>query len=282
MKFGLNFFPVRPSFLVPIAVEGEKMGYESILLGEHLVFPTKIESVYPYARPGLAPPRTETPIYDPLITLGYLAALTKTIKLGTGIYVAPLRHPMIVARLAATLDVLSGGRLLFGVGAGWLKEEFDAADAPWDQRGARLEEMVEVMRKLWTEDLVTHNGRFYKVEETAFEPKPVSKPLQIIMGGETPIALKRAARCGDGWMGMYHAPDVAGERARELRAARDRPMEISIGLVDAPSLDDAKRYRDAGVDRLVILGRSMAAGGKTIEDSLSGMQRFADTVMAKV
>lgn len=285
MKIGLNAWPVHPKFLLPTARRADELGYDSLWLGEHLVFPTTIHSKYPYDS-KLAPPLPSTPLYDPLVTLSYVAAQTKNLQLATGVYVLPLRHPMIVAKLVATLDALSDGRVIFGIGSGWLKEEFDAIGATWEQRGARMNEMIEILRRLWTEEKVAYQGRFYQFDEVSFEPKPARKPVPIMIGGETPPALKRAARCGDGWYGTFHAPETAAERVRELRAMVEdgRPFNITVFTTAnaVPGLDDVRRYRDAGVDRITFHARNLAGGTKTVEATLEGLERFAETVMYRV
>jgi probable F420-dependent oxidoreductase len=281
MKVGLNFFPIRPAFFYPMVQRMEALGYDSVLMGEHLVFPTKFESLYPYDQ-TLGPPLPETPLYDPLIVLATVAAQTKNIKIGTSIYVLTLRHPIVSARLAATLDAVSGGRFWFGVGSGWLKQEFDASGAPWDHRGARLEESVEVMRRLWTEKRVAHAGRFYQFEEVAFEPKPAQARLPVILGGETEAAIKRAARIGDGWTGVDHTPETAAERVKQLRALRgdnQAPFEISVDITKVPDADTIRRFRDAGVERLVMRHRMFSSADKTLQGALDNLTRFAETAM---
>ena len=223
MKVGLNFFPINPKFLLPVSLRAEELGYESIRLGEHVALPSKIDSRHPYY-PELGPPLTSTSLYDPLITLGFVAAQTKRLKLGTGIYLPTLRHPIAAARLIATLDQLSGGRALIGVGVGWIKEEFDVLDVPWEHRGSRMEESIAVLRRLWTEPLVAHEGRFYQFAEIGSEPKPVNGTVPILIGGENDIAIRRAARIGDGWTGMCPTPEDAAERVRQFG---------ELGLTDA-------------------------------------------------
>ena len=284
MKIGLIFFPVRPQFLAPAARRADELGYESVWIPEHLLFPTKIESKYPYD-PTLGPPLPSTPLFDPLITLSYVAAQTKRIRLGTGIYILPLRHPVLVAKYIATLDALSEGRVVLSVGAGWLKEEFDAIEAPFDKRGSRMEEGIQIMRRLWTEQRIAHQGRFYRFEETGFEPKPPRGCVPILIGGESSMALKRAARFGDGWQGLDHMPEAAAPFIKELLALRGEnqaPFEITIGHPSVPSLDDLRRYRDVGVDRVTTKVRFLGGGGKTIEATLDGLQRFAETVMGRL
>ena len=283
MKIGLTFFPVRPDFLMPTARRMDELGYDSLWLGEHLVFPTHIESKYPYDT-SLGPPLPSTPLFDPLITLSYIAAQTQRLQLATGVYVLPLRHPMLTARNVATLDALSGGRAILAVGAGWLKEEFDAVGMPWEHRGSRMEECIDVMRKLWTEKAVAHEGRFYQFAEVGFEPKPARSPVPILIGGESPMALKRAARFGDGWQGLNNTPEEAAVHIKALRELLEpgKPFEFTVGHPSVATLDDLKRYRDAGVDRVTMIGRYLSGGGKTVEAMLDGLDRFAETVMGKL
>ena len=283
MKVGISFFPVRPKIITSMACRADELGYESIWLGEHLLFPSKIESKYPYD-PEAGAPLPSTPLFDPFITFSFLAARTRRIRLGTGIFILPLRHPVHVAKHLATLDVLSEGRTILGTGAGWLKEEFDAVGMPWEKRGARMEECVDIMRRLWSEPLASCDGQFYQFEETGFEPKPAQGRVPILVGGETPVALKRAARIGDGWYGMMHTPESASKRVRELAALRenDQPLEITVANYALPSTELLAEFAEAGVDRLVIPAICFSRGEKSLEASLEGLEWFASEVMQKV
>lgn len=282
MKFGLNNFPLTPKLLFPMALRADEVGIESFWVGEHPVLPVRIESPHPYY-PDLGPPLPETPLYDPLIVLSYIAAQTKRIKLCPGVYLTALRHPILAARLLVTLDRVSGGRVLFGTGIGWIKEEFDALAIPWERRGARMDECIAVMRRLWSEHRVAHEGEFYRFEEVGFQPKPVNGTIPVLVGGEAPSALRRAARIGDGWVGLTETPERAAQRIAELNAMRDgAPLEITVAFDGVPSLDDARRFRDAGVHRLTFIGRQLSGGGKTIEDMLGGLDRFAEEVIDRI
>lgn len=283
MKFGLNNFPLTPKFLVPMALRADELGIESFWVGEHPVLPVRIDSPHPYY-PDLGPPLPETPLYDPLLMLSYIAAQTKRIKLCPGVYLTALRHPIVVARLLVTLDQISGGRVLFGTGIGWIKEEFDALGVPWERRGARMDECIAVMRRLWSEHRVAHEGEFYRFEEVGFQPKPVNGTIPVLIGGEAPSALRRAARIGDGWVGLTETPERAAERIRELREMResDVPLEITVAAEEVPTLDLVRRFRDAGVDRLTFIGRFLSGGGKTVEDMLGGLDRFAEEVIDRL
>lgn len=283
MKIGLSFFPIRPQFILPVAKRADELGFDSIWTGEHIVFPSNAESKYPY-NPEAGAPLPTTHLMDPLLVYAYAAAQTQQIKFGTGIFILPLRQPLALAKNVTTLDVLTGGRLLLGVGSGWLKEEFDAVGAAWDHRGARMEEIIHIMRRLWSEKLITHEGKHYQFAEIGFEPKPANGSVPILVGGETPIALKRAARCGDGWYGMHHTPESAAERVKELRALResDGPFEITVGCESLPDAEALRRMRDAGVHRMVFSNKLLSQGGKTAEATLDGLERFANETMYPV
>lgn len=261
MKVGVPLFLLRPQRMADVASRAEALGFESVWLPEHLIFPVDIASRYPYSPDGGAPIDPATPLLDPFVLLAQVAARTSRIRVGTNIYIVPLRHPITTARMAMTLDLISGGRLSLGVGAGWLAEEFQAVDVDFESRGARTRECVRAIRSLWTEDEIEFRGRFFSFGPVKFEPKPVQKPHPpILFGGESPAALRRAAALGDGWYGVRHTPETARDQVailrRELEAAgrKDAPFEmtVSIGHGDIDR-DDLERFSDAGIDRVVIL-----------------------------
>jgi probable F420-dependent oxidoreductase len=281
MKVGIPLFLLRPTQLVPIARLAEDLGFESVWVPEHLVFPTAFESRYPYTADGVPPVQPATPLLDPLLILAQVAGATSRIRLGTNIYILPLRHPLVVARLVTTLDVLSGGRVSLGVGAGWLAEEFDAVGIDFRERGARTREAIRALRTLWLADEPVHRGRHFSFGPVKFEPKPVQKPYPpILLGGESEAALKRAAALGDGWYGVGHDPGSAAAQVARLRALladagrSGEPFEVTVsgggGRLDADAL---RRYADAGVDRIVALPWTRA---REAEDKL---RRLADAVL---
>jgi probable F420-dependent oxidoreductase len=281
MKIGVPLFAVRPENMAAVAQHAETLGFESVWVPEHLVFPTHIVSRYPYAKDGVPPINPATPLLDPLILLTQIAARTERIRLGTNIYILPLRHPLQTARMAMTLDVLSQGRLELGVGVGWLAEEFAAADVDFATRAGRTRECVRVLKALWTESEPEFHGRYFSFGPVKFEPKPVQKPHPpLIFGGETDAALKRAAALGDGWYGVGHSPESAAAQTHKLRAllvAHDRAgvkfeNTVSHGARTL-SRDDVARYADAGVHRVVILPW---ARGREAEEA---MARLADSVL---
>jgi probable F420-dependent oxidoreductase len=279
MKIGIPLFLLRPTDMARVAQRAEELGFESVWVPEHLVFPARIQSRYPYAADGVAPINPAMPLLDPLLVLTQIASLTSRIRLGTNIYILPLRHPLSTARLAMTLDVLSGGRLSFGVGAGWLEEEFQAVGVDFATRGARTRECVRAIRSLWTEPEPEFHGRFFSFGPVKFEPKPVQKPHPpFLFGGETEAALRRAAALGDGWYGVGHTPTSAAAQVKRLRgllgeAGRtDASFEITLSPKETPGREDLQRYADAGVDRVVALPWSR---GRDADES---MTRLAGTL----
>lgn len=280
MKIGVPLFLLRPTDMARTAVQAEEIGFESVWVPEHLAFPVTIRSRYPYAEGGVPPINPATPLVDPLMVLAQIAALTSRIRLGTNIYILPLRHPLCTARMAMTVDLLSGGRLSFGVGAGWLAEEFEAVGIDFATRGARLRECVRAVRTLWSESEPEFHGRFHSFGPLKFEPKPVQKPgPPILFGGETEAALRRAAALGDGWYGVGHTPESAAAQVVKLRGYLEEaeragaPFEVTLSPKAVPAREDLRRFADAGVDRVVVLPWQRA---REAEES---MRRVADALL---
>ncbi|MCW5889436.1 MAG: LLM class F420-dependent oxidoreductase [bacterium] len=261
MKIGVSFANAGPfafpEALVHLAQTAERAGVESLWSVEHVVIPVGYQSAYPYDRSGKMPAPENVPIPDPLLPMAYVAAVTKTIRVGTGILILPQRHPLYVAKEAATLDVLSKGRAFLGIGIGWLEEEFDALGIPFGERAARTAETVRAMRSLWKPEPEPFEGKFFRWGRLESNPKPVQDPFPIHVGGHTDLAAKRAARFGDGFF-----PGVADvESLRRLlgvmraeceRIGRD-PASIEVtGAGWRLQPDDVRRMADAGVHRLVV------------------------------
>jgi probable F420-dependent oxidoreductase len=277
MKFGLYLGRVNPAIWRELTGAAERRGFESIWVPEHLVLPVLMggSPMTGHTEPPIPP---QTPTYDALGYLSYLAGSTTTIKLGTWVYVLGLRHPFVAARAIQTADVVSGGRLLLGLGAGWLQEEWVAAQIDFATRGRRFDEALEVCRRLWTEERVAHRGEFFEFAEVMFEPKPVQQPYPpIFIGGESPAALRRAATA-DGWMGMNHTPETAAtliNALQALRATAPGPMsdryEITVGA-EAPTDDEIAEFARIGVDRLIVSPWS------STRDAVSSAEAFAQRV----
>ncbi len=277
MKFGIALGALNSHFHVDATEEAERLGYESVWLPEHLVLPVQMSrSPHPGDEHPPVPPTT--PVFDAFAYLGFLAARTRHVRLGTHVYNLGLRHPFIAARAVQTLDLLSGGRVEFGIGASWLEEEWRAIGLDFASRGRRVDESIEVCKRLWTEPEVAHDGEFFHFDAVAFEPKPLQQPWPpILVGGESGAALRRAARAGDGWIGMGHTFESASgqiARLRELRGDYGRdtaPFQICLGGPVA-SADDVRRWEELGVTRLVV------SPWRRSPDAVDGMRRFADLV----
>jgi probable F420-dependent oxidoreductase len=253
--FGINTGPcAAPETAAKVARAAEAAGFESVWTGEHVVLPD------PQAPPSPAPPGH--PMLDPAVALAFLAAHTERLRLATGIIILPQRNPLVLAKELASVDVLSRGRLVFGLGAGYLRPEFDALGARFDDRGARTDEYIDVLRALWTEGKPAFAGRTVRFSGIDAHPRPVQKPHPpIVVGGTSAAAFARAVRRGNGWYGFLRdleatKGDLAGLAAAKRAAARPAglgALEISITPLPRLELDDALRYRELGVDRLVLL-----------------------------
>jgi probable F420-dependent oxidoreductase len=279
VQFGITLGQLNPSAFVDATVAADQLGYESVWMAEHLVLPMRIEGqLVPGEDHPPVPPTV--PVYDAPAYLAHLAALTSRIRLGTFVYLLGIRHPFVGARAFATLDVVSGGRAVCGVGAGWLRTEWEAAGLDPRTRGRRLDETIEVCRRLWAEPVVEHHGEHLDFEPVAFEPKPVQQPLPVHVGGESDAALARAGRAGDGWLGMQHAPSSAAAQVERLRrhvdaAGRD-PAEVEVTVMAEARGDevpDVDAYERAGVDRLIVVPWLRT------RDAVAGMERLAAEVL---
>jgi probable F420-dependent oxidoreductase len=274
MRFGIALGRLNPAFFEPCSVEADRLGYESVWLPEHLVFTTQMSrSPHPGEEHPPVPPTT--PIFDAVAYLSYLAGRTERVRLGTHVYNIGLRHPFVAARAVQTLDIVSGGRVEFGVGASWLEEEWDAAELDFHTRGRRVDEALAVCTRLWTEEAVSHQGEFFSFDGVVFEPKPLQRPRPpILVGGESRAALRRAARLGDGWIGMSHDFDSGARQIATLRGLLAEEGRDASGFqfcLGGPvdSVADVDRWEALGVTRLIV---SPWARSK---EAVDGMRRFA-------
>jgi probable F420-dependent oxidoreductase len=188
-----------PENMIEVARWARELGYHSLWVTDHVILPERVDSWYPYRSHGRWDYDPATPWMDPLLSLGWAAHAAPGLQLGTSVLVAPLRNPFLLAKQLSTLDFLSGGRVIFGIGAGWMREEFDIVGQGYDDRGRRVIEMVDLMRALWTGDSVTFHGTYYHVDDARMHPRPANGRIPIVWGGHSDHALKRVARVGDGW-----------------------------------------------------------------------------------
>ncbi len=297
-----------PQTLRIVATHAEELGFDHLWVGDHIVLPTQIASTYPYALSGIAPFDPEQPYCEPLALLSYLAASTHHIKLGTHVLILPYREPIFTAKIISTLDYLSEGRVILGVGAGWMQEEFAALGRDtFKQRGAVTDEHIRIFKELWTADDPQFQGAHYQFSGFKFSPKPAQRPHPPIwIGGHTHAAIKRAATLGDGWIPIGLRPpaqlepeEMAGliRRLRDMTEAANRPREavevaFSTNLDFRPPDDvprrtltgapeqiasDIARYREVGVGHFVFAFES-----SELDRVLEDMERFAKEVRPRI
>lgn len=253
--FGLNQGSFcAPETMAKLVRSLEVCGFESVWTGEHVVL------MDPHEAPSPVP--ADTPFLDTVASLSFAAAHTERIKLGSGIILLPQRNPVVLAKELAGVDVLSGGRLLFGIGVGYVPREFEALGIPYAERGARMNEHIEVIRTLWTQERPTFEGRFTSFSGIQSHPHPVQKPHPpILVGGMSNAAHRRAVAQGNGWYGFFQDLDATATALQGLEAAAgqvERPeslgsLEISVTPPGPVDWDTARRYEDLGVDRLVLM-----------------------------
>jgi probable F420-dependent oxidoreductase len=270
---------MNPKFWTEGARVAEDVGFESVWLPEHLVFPVQM-SGSPETGHDEPPIPSSMPSFDVFVSLGAIAASTTTLRLGTNVYNIGLRHPFVTARAIATLDVLSGGRVEFGIGSSWLAEEWEATGLDFATRGRRVDEAIEVCRRLWSEDVIEHHGEFFDFQPVMFNPKPLQQPQpSLVIGGDGPAAKRRAALVGDVWMPMNHkVEDLEGALAavNERRAEAGRAGTTTLTVsASVQSLADVDRYVAAGADRVIV--RPFASS----KEALDGIRRFGAEVIAR-
>jgi len=284
LKFSLTTFGFPAAHYAVAAKAAEAEGFDAIWLAEHLVTPTEFAKVYPYNDAGDPGFRGDTPLADVWVTIGHIAGVTSRIRLGTGVYVLPLRNPFVAAKAIATAQELSGGRVMLGIGTGWMKEEFDAVGEAFEGRGSRTDEMIEILGKLWTGKPVSHSGRWYSFSDVQMSPKLSSVP-PIVVGGVSRPALARAARIATAWYGpSCTLEQSAGYRQEILRlmtaAGRDATgFEFHARLNDPVSNESVSRAESLGFEHLVIpLSAALASHDAKVERiKLLGRQIAAAT-----
>jgi probable F420-dependent oxidoreductase len=313
MDFGC-VFPNRgpmatPANLGRFAEKAEALGYDTVWFSDHIVIPTEVKSFYPYDPSGRMAFNPAEPYWEPLTVIGYVAGRTSRVRLGTSVLVLPYRNPVVTAKMLATLDVLSNGRVTLGAGVGWMEEEFKAIGLDtYPRRGAYSDECIRIFRELWTKDTPSFQGEFHQFSKVRCEPRPVqSGGIPIWIGGHTPQAIRRAARLGDGWQPLVQRPPAdlppaeMQEKITQLRtfaqqAGRD-PQRITLAMgssiqftdgaatgprslftgTPAQIIEAIQRYQELGVQNF-----RCDFPGPSIDGLLQAMERFAAEVRPKV
>jgi probable F420-dependent oxidoreductase len=285
MKFGIGFATSGkfsdPGLLAHLATTAERCGFESLWSVEHVAVPVK-HLPYPGSKDGSMPGGDDVAIPDPLIPLAYVAAVTKTIKLATGILILPQRHPIYTAKEVATVDVLSGGRVILGIGSGWMKEEFEALGIDFHHRGAMTDEAIQALRALWKDGAASFEGKHFRFGPLHSNPKPVRRDVPIHVGGHSTAAARRAGRYGDGFFPTVMNPEKLTElfstvRSEAQKAGRN-PDAIEFScLTRSLKPDDLKMLADMGVSRVVI-----NPPGTKPEVVTRGLEKFREEVISRV
>lgn len=263
MKVGIIPFNVGmrdPDRIVSLVRKAEEVGVESAWTFEHVIVPVDYASRYPYSVEGKMAATPETPFVDPLIAIGFAAAHTKTLRFGTGVNILPQANPLFLAKQVASLDFVSGGRFMLGVGTGWLREEYEALGTPFEHRGPRFADYIAAMKKVWSGDVVEHEGEFVRWSGFKSYPLPVQRPHPpVIIGGNTAPAFRRVVRHGDGWFAPNAGVDNLAKQLPKLKeAARAHGRAMNRIEITAmwpyvlEGIDSIARYEDLGVSRLVI------------------------------
>ena len=279
----------------------ESLGYDSLWASDHVVIPRRIASRYPYSPAGQFPLGPDVPFLEPLTTLALVAGVTERVRLGTSVLVLPHRNPALAAKMAATLDHLSGGRVVLGVGVGWMREEIELLGGDYDRRGAWSDEAIAVMRACWRDARTAHHSEFFSFDEIGVFPKPTRGDIPILIGGHTPRALRRVVELGDGWHAAFIPPEaLKGDiaRLREECARQKRPFEqltisvrAGLSLRSAPLGPDRKplqgsrdqviadlvAYRDLGVESILLEARY-----RDLADMLSIYATFARDIRPSI
>lgn len=287
MKFWQAITWAETEQLTVIARFAEELGFHGLMSGDHAVYPESIAPDYPYSDNGLPPMRPDDEYPDQTAIFAAMAAVTSTLLFTCGVYVLPLRNPHEVARASATLAVLSDNRFVLGAGVGWMKEEFDIYGVDFHHRGKITDEMIEVLHKLWSGEMVEHHGEHFDFPRVQLSPAP-AQPPPIYIGGASDIALRRAARVGSGYIGAGTAPEQVGPLLRRLDALRgeygrrERPFEAMLGITAEPSVDLYRRLAEEdGLASTVAPPFQYALGKKhsSLDEKKRFMEAFAEGIV---
>lgn len=283
MKFVVSAAFNDPTHLVPLAKTAEACGFAAMSFPDHVVHPETLDTPYPYTEDGERRWQAFTPWVDPWVAIAACAAVTTTLRFTNNVFVLAMRNPFLAAKSIATASVLSGGRVTLTLGVGWSNLEYRLMQQDFKTRGKRTDEMIEVLRKLWSGEMVEHAGTHYRFDRLEMTPAPAA-PIPIWVGGISRPALRRAAR-NDGWLSdLQSTKDIAASIAlvRGFRAelGRDGPFDVMASANDAFDVDGYRRLRDAGVTHILTLPWIFSQGDtKQLEEKQEGMKRFAGDVL---
>lgn len=287
MKFATALAFNDPSHFLDMARTADASGWDWFAVSDHIVYPEKLSSAYPYAADGKPYWSSSTPWPDPWTAISGMAAVTERLKFLTNIYILPVRNPVLVAKQIATVSAMAGGRVALGIGVGWMKEEYTLLGADFHTRGKRMDEGVEVLQKLWSGGMVEHHGKHYDFDRLEMSPVP-KEPVPILVGGLSDVALKRAARIGDGWIAVQHSIEEMRGYMTKLNGLRKefgtdhKYFEAVVACTDAIDVDGIRRLEDLGVTTLTTVPWLMYGGDpNSLQDKKDGLKRFGDEIISK-
>jgi probable F420-dependent oxidoreductase len=286
LKVGLNIVWAKPQDVVAFAQAADDLGFESVWSGEHVALPARPDwwRIFPLAdilgdafTEDMVPFSPHSDFLDPMVVLAHLAAATKRVRLGVGIYMLTLRDAVLVGRTLASLDVLSGGRLDMATGLGWTEDEYRFTGNEWKTRGRRCNELIQALRVLFEEENPEFHGQFFDFGPIGFQPKPVQRPLPVHVGGGGPPARRRAATLGDGWYGEASAmPEIERLRAEAGRA--ELPFQYTTISLGAPPLAELEDLARLGVHRVVVTPWPGRTVGEVGREGLDEVERYAKEI----
>jgi probable F420-dependent oxidoreductase len=290
VRFSYAESMVDPSFYAPLARATEEAGYDNFVIPDSLAYPRESDATYPYNPDGTREFLEDKPFIEPFALIPALGAVTERIRFTTFVVKLPIRHPVLVAKQAGSVAVLTGNRFVFGVGTSPWPEDYALCDVPWERRGKRMDECIEIVRGLTSGGWFEYKGEVFDVPSVKMTPAP-TRPIPILIGGHAEAALKRAARLGDGWMhGGGDPADLPGLLARlnELRKVEGRdhlPFEVHAISMDAYTADGIRGLEEQGVTDVIVGFRwpySVGPDTETLQTKLDNLRRFGDDVIAKV
>ncbi len=290
MRFSYAESMCDPAFYLPLARAAEEAGYDGFVVPDSICYPEVSDSKYPYTPDGDRRFLEDKPFVEPFSVIPAMAAVTEKLLFSTFVVKLPIRDPVLVAKQASSVAVMSQDRFLFGVGSSPWPDDYRILDQPWKRRGKRMDEMLEIIRGLTAGGYYEFHGEFYDIESIKISPVS-ERPIPILIGGHSEAALKRAARIGDGWMHAGGDPSELGvmiDRLSELRAEYGRselPFEVHVISMEAYSPDGVKRLEDLGVTDAIVGFRNayeMGPDREPLKDKIAALSRFADGVIAKL
>ncbi|MEE8166472.1 MAG: TIGR03619 family F420-dependent LLM class oxidoreductase [Myxococcota bacterium] len=287
MKFVISGAFQPPAHLVPLGIAAEEADFEAISFSDHVVYPETLDTPYPYTEDGMRRYDEDTEFPDAWVVAGALSAVTNRLRITTNVFVLPMRNPFLAAKAIATAAAMSNNRITLTIGVGWSNVEFDLVEQPFRRRGARADEMLEVMRKLWSGEMVEHRGEFYRFDRLKMTPPFPTAPIPVWVGGISDLALKRAAR-NDGWLSDLQTTEEILECIRKLRMyrkdlGREGPFDVLASASDAGDIDGYRRLGAGGVTHILTMPWVFYHGiTDDLDKKVDGIRRFGEEVIAKL